>query len=822
MSETFLDPTIPTIREVLGFGLGERPVRHHEMLCYFERLAAASSRVQLRQYGTSHAGLQLIELTVSSPDNLARLAEHRTGLRDLDHCDDAVRARDLASRLPAVVWLGFGIHGDEPSGPDAALQTAYLLAARTDAACLTLLEGLIVHLDPMANPDGRERYLAHARAFGRASGVLDLQDILHAGLWSNGRGNHYFFDLNRDAIFGVQRESSSRIRAVLAAGPQLFVDVHEMDASDTYLFAVPAHPLNPNLPSTVHESWQELSEHHASAFESDGTSYYTRGWNEVFYPGFFDIWPAYHGAVPILYEQAGMVTTTVRLSNGRTRSYAQAIDNHLRGTFANLTTAVTSREVLLLRWWHSRRVPRQEATAQAWLIPPTDAFKARCALSLLLLQGIEVQRLVHDVVASDLYSVWQSSATSRVLRAGTLLIRTAQRLSALVRNIFDLHVPMDADFLQRERRNIELGGKTQLMDATAWSLPLAYGAEMFWSSSVPEGDWYRVEHAEPSNCHTQAFESARYGYLYVDPSLYATGRLLTLGVKVRVATEPFVHASVSYAAGSLLIRNDDQNLDLAGPLASEQARGDAHFSLVDGARVDDGPDLGDPGFVLLDAPSIAILTGACTDAASTGALWHLFDMSMGIAVTLLDIARLSAVNIGRYNVLILSDIADPGAFLSALHAGVSSQLHTWVASGGTLIALGAGARMLAAAGLSSSKSRSTVMERYPPLLLGRDSGATQAADFLAATGATAASLSDQDEVPAVRPVVGASARAFLPAGVVPFEFPETALFRGCAAASQRESFVTPVPASRRVSRDTNQAIALARLRRSRPIACFVP
>ncbi|MBL8271343.1 M14 family zinc carboxypeptidase [Steroidobacter sp.] len=774
MSEMLLDPTIPTIRDVLGFALGERPVQHHEMLRYFERLAEVSPRLRLRRYGLSYAGLPLLALTVSSPDNLARLAEHQASLRDLDGCDDAAQAQNVASSLPAVVWLGYGIHGDEPSGSDAALETAYRLAARTDSDCATLLDRLIIHLDPMANPDGRERYLAHVRAFGRASAAYDPQDLLHTGQWPGGRGNRYLFDLNRDAIFGVQQESRARIRAVLAASPQLFVDVHEMGADDTYLFAVPAQPLNPNLPATVHDSWAQFSQDHAAAFDSDGTSYYTRSWNEVFFPGFFDIWPAYHGAVPILYEQAGMVASTVRLPNGRTRDYAQAVDNQLRSTFANLTTAVAAREQLLLRWWRSRRATRQEDGPQAWLILPSDEFKVRSALSLLLLQGIEVERLSHDAEAKDLHSVWQADAFSQVLPAGTLLIRTQQRLAALIRNIFDLHVPMSAEFLQRERRGIELGGKTLLLDATAWSLPLAYGAEMFWSTSVPAGNWQRVDEADPLALPDQAMYIGRYGYLYVDPSLFATGRLLALGIKVRVATEAFIHAGVSYAAGSLLIRRDDQSVELAELLASEQSRGDVRFTPVNAARVEDGPDLGDPGFVLLSAPAIAILTGACTDAASTGALWHLFDASIGIPVTLLGITRLGTVNLSQYQVLILSDVADPANLLAVLNAGVSSQLRTWVASGGTLISLGAGTQTLVEAGISSVKARSTVTERYPPLLLGRGVQAMQEGDFLVAAGAIGLSPADRSEAVTVRPVVGAGARAFLRGEFAPFEFPDAA------------------------------------------------
>ncbi|MBL8271478.1 M14 family zinc carboxypeptidase [Steroidobacter sp.] len=772
MSEVSVDSAIPTIESVLGFKPGERPVQHHEMLNYLGRLASASPRVQLRHYGETSNGLALVAVTISSPANLARLTEIQAGLRELDGCEDEAEARTRAGKLPVVAWLGYGIHGDEPSGSDAALIAAYELAARNDAACMRLLDRLVVHLDPMVNPDGRERYLAHIRSFDRKSGSQDIQDLQHQSQWPGGRGNHYLFDLNRDAVFGVQQESAARIREILAAAPQLFVDVHEMMIGDNYLFAVPAEPLNPHLPATVHQSWQDFGTDHAAAFDVDGMSYYTRSWNEVFYPGFFDIWPAYHGAVPILYEQAGMVATTVKLPNGHTRTYAQALANQLRSTWANLATAEQSTEKLLLRWWRARRVAAAEPhKPRVWLIPPGDAFKLQRVLALLLAQGVEVEQLTESVDVHGLHSIGSAHEVAATLPAGTLLIRTEQKLAALIRNIFDPHVPMSAAFLRKERRGLELGSKTQLFDVTAWSLPLAFGLDAFWSASIPKAARQTVTSAKTSV--PRAVAPARYGYLFVDTSLYTTARLLAAGVKLRVATEAFAHAGVSYEPGTLLIRGDDQASDIAELLAREQARGDIEFIGVEGARTQAGPDLGDPGFVLLQSPSVAILTGACMDSANTGAVWHLFDAEIGVPVTLLDVMRLSAVDLSRYSVLILGEASDRTLLTAVLNAGAATQLRRWIEGGGTLLALGGGALSLAGVGLTATKLRSAVLAQFPPLLLGRDVAAVRANDFLSATGASAV-LDPNAGDSAVNPVVAPGARAFLSDEVVPFEFPDHA------------------------------------------------
>ena len=64
------------------------------------------------------------------------------------------------AELPVVVWLIHGVHGNEISSSDAALAEAYhLLAARGSAdADLTLREALVI-IDPMQNPDGRQRFV---------------------------------------------------------------------------------------------------------------------------------------------------------------------------------------------------------------------------------------------------------------------------------------------------------------------------------------------------------------------------------------------------------------------------------------------------------------------------------------------------------------------------------------------------------------------------------------------------------------------------------------------------------------------------------------
>jgi hypothetical protein len=758
-----VDPAVPTPESVLGFAPGDRPARYDEIARYMDALAAESNRVRLADYGRNASGHRLLLLTVSSPANLARLEDIDARLRRLG--DGAARSggvRASADDLPASVWLGYGIHGDEISGPDAALEVAYRLAAGQDEATRSLLDRLVIRIDPVFNADGRERALAHVSVFSRRIANDDLQDVLHETRWPVGRGNRYWFDLNRDAVFTVQAESRARVKAIGRAQPQLMIDAHEMGPDETFLFAAPNHPFNPHLPPSVHRSWEEFAADHAKAFDRDGTSYYTRSWDEVFYPGYFDVWPGYLGAVPIIYEQAATSGVTVELPNGLQRTYAQAVEHQMRSSLANLRTAAEGRERLLARWSEARAANRAASSSRrAWVLLPDDAYKSREAAAMLLAQGLEVERLRSATKASGLHSMWDAEGRSMSLPAGTLLVRSAQPLGGLVRNIFDFHVPMTADFVRKERTRLDLGQGTLLYDTTAWSLPHAYAASAYWTRNTPSGDWEPLDPDAPIAPSASGIPQAAYGYLYRDPSLHVTARLLERGVKVRVATEPFTYQGRRYEAGTALIRNDDQKEAVVDALGKERALGGTEFVAADSARITEGPDLGDPGFKLLRKPKVALLAGEGMDSLSVGSLLHLFDAAIGMPVTMLDFTGVGGKDLSKYEVIVVPDVYETGSAVAMLKDGRLDRLRHWVEGGGTLVGLRQGAQSLIEAELTAAKVRGATLDKYPPLVLGRAAPDVAAQDFPRAAGAGARASTASGSTGATLPVIGPASRAFL-------------------------------------------------------------
>lgn len=755
------DQSLASPGRFLGMEIGERAITHHQLAAYLEYLAAHSDRVELRSYGETLEGRTLYHLVISDPANLARLDEIRQDLEQIGEGRGDWRER--IESTPAVAWMGYGIHGDELASSDAALMLAYRLAAGEDEEIRALRENLVVHVDPMHNPDGRARALGHVDVFRRNMPVTDGRDMVHNQFWEDGRGNHYFFDLNRDALFQVQDQSRDRGRAIREADPQLYVASHEMGRDDTYLFAVPASPLNPFLPEEVHRSWADFSRDHSAAFDREGISYYTRAWNEVFYSGYYDILPAYYGGVPILYEQAATSGLAVELPSGKVRTFRTGVSHHFRSSMANLLTASRNRETLLTRWAEARRAGREEASGGAWVVLPDDRYKYRETLRIATSLELDVKVLAEPARARGLRSCMDEEPVDRELPAGTLRVDFRQSAAGLVHNLFDCHVPMSDEFLRTEKRNLDLGEDTQIYDVTAWSLPLAFDARAYRADSVPRGDW--VPYTGQEMAWPVPETTPDYGYLYRDDRMHATARLLDRGVRVRTADESFVLDGRTWPAGTFLVRSEEQagQVEVAAALKEEAAQGAIELVGVDSARITEGgPDLGGDDFTLLQRPRIAVLGGTGVSVTSFGAVWHLLDRTIGLPATLLNVEDLEDTGLESYDVLILPEV-DAGDAAMATRIG-SERLERWIRGGGTFVSLGEATQLVTRTGWAGLLARGDVLDEYPPRMPGRSAETMVADDFL---GLSPVGTGPAQVLP---PVVGGAARPFVDDDFEPFRF----------------------------------------------------
>ena len=734
---------IPHPDVVLQHDLGARPARYAGLVRYAETLAAASPLVQIQTYATSHEGRDLVYLAISSEENLARLDEIRDDIAALSDPRLAIPRTEVERSLaetPAIAYLAYGIHGDELSSCDAAIRVAYELAGGTTEDVADILDNVVVILDPIENPDGRERILG---MLGSWTGEVDNPDpdgLSLNGFWPWGRGNHYLFDLNRDWFALVHPESRGRAEILSTWHPQLVVDSHEMGSQDTYLFNPPRWPYNPNLPSDTLTWWRRFSADHAAAYDARGWSYYTGDWNEEFFVGYGSALPLYTGAMGLLYEQAGTGGGPVRQGHGEILTYSESVAHQFVSSMANLGTVATGREALLRHWRSAREeaIDRgRRATAAAYYFSPGDqpARAAGLADGLARL-GLDVERLERDVDVR-LSSIRGPDASNIRLPAGSYRVRLDQPDGLLARAILEPHTPMPDAFLAEQRAHLERQKGSRLYDTTAWSPLLAKNLDAWWRPKIDGGLWTRIDAAEAPIGRLETGDPG-YGWLWsgtADGAVRLAAQLSIAGVRVRAGERAARHDSRDWPRGSFLIRRlDNPEEDVAKRIAELAPAAGVDVFPTQSALVESGPDLGANAWKLLEAPRIAILAGAGLDFTSVGAAWHLLDEELRIRTSLIDAGNLSSGNLNRYNTIVLPNSwADYGRVVGENGA---SALTSWVEDGGTLVALGGATSWVTSeeAALSAVRPRAEVLHDYPSPRFGLEPTAVASLAKMGATG----------------------------------------------------------------------------------------
>ena len=675
---------VPAPDALIGHATGERFTPHAAVVRAVDAISGASDRVRLIRYGETYGGRPLLLAVISSPSNLGRLEEIQAGLERLSDprlLESDVERERLIQELPALVWLSFNVHGNEASGTEAALPLLYHLAAAEDDGVAALLEQVVVLIDPCLNPDGRDRYVNWFRSVSGTRPNPDPQAEEHSEPWPGGRVNHYYFDLNRDWAFLTQAESRARLVQYRSFRPQVHVDLHEMGYDSSYFFFPAAAPINDNFPNSVLRFGERFGQANARAFDRFGWSYYTGEAFDLFYPGYGDSWPSLNGAIGMTYEQAGhsRAGLSVRRGDGSLLTLLDRASRHFLAALATIQTAAGERAELLASFaeffetalWEGQHGPIREFI----LVAEGQGERVSQLVELLMLQGLEVYTAEVPFQAERCHSHEGGPALSRRFQDGVYVVPLAQPNKHLAKVLLEPHSPV--------REN-------SFYDLSAWSLPLAFGVEAYWTETAGERPLARL--TEPPRPQSGVIgEDGRAGYLVPWDSLNAPRfleRAQAAGLRVRAARKPFHALGRPFAAGTLYLPAEGNGPKL-GSFARKaaDAAGVLAYAVSTGLTPE-GPDLGSDSLFSLAPVRIALLTGPGTSPGSVGALRYLFDQRLDLPFSALLLSDLSRADLRPYNVLILPD----GARIDRqLERDALQRIEQWVRAGGTLIGLGSGA-----------------------------------------------------------------------------------------------------------------------------------
>jgi hypothetical protein len=682
--ETY-DQRVPTPEAFFGFEVGEWHLRPDQIENYLRAVAeAAPDRARLEVFGHTHELRALMQLIVASPERLADLETARK-----QHLASIVAKKllreDLA-KMPAVVNLGYSIHGNEPSGANAAVLAAYWLVASESAAAQQARRELVVLVDPMFNPDGIARFAHWANTHRGVNLVADNYHREHREPWPSGRTNHYWFDLNRDWFPLVHPESQARVKRFHEWKPNIMNDHHEMGTDKTYFFQ-PGAPLrnNPSTPARVFEMQARLAEFHAEALDKKGSFYYTAEGYDDFYPGKGSVYPDLNGGMGILYEQASS-RGGVQATDFGDLTFAFTIRNQVITSLSTILGAVAMRTDLLeyqREFFRSASEFAEESGVGGWVFDPTgDPAKAWELRSMLAHHQIEVRTLKRDVTYED-----------RLFEAGEAwVVPAAQAQSRLVAELFTDRTEFESE---------------AFYDISAWSvarafnLPFAKLSQQAWGGRnglagdvVPLG-------SRPTG---RVIGQRSHVVAYVVPAKGADvprvlGRLGRAGVGAQVMTKAIGIAPagstemMTFEAGSVVIpvgRQWERAALIEAVVDDIIAHDAVEIVALAGGLTPVGNDMGSPSWITTTKGRVAVLIAGGLSAYDAGEIWHTLDTRWNLPVVLLEVADVTRADLSGYDAIIVVD----GTY-SSLSDDAAASLKSWTQAGGSLIVFNRAAKWAA-------------------------------------------------------------------------------------------------------------------------------
>jgi len=647
------NPEIPTPEQVIGHQVGSWHVTHDRLSRYMEVLAEISPRMSIEKRSETYEGRPLWLLTVTAPQNHSRLAQIKA---DRERLLDGKSDQTDIERLPIVLYQGFSIHGNEPSGSNAALLYAYYLAAAQGPEIENALANSVILLDPSFNPDGLQRFSTWANMHKSQNINPDPNDREYSEVWPGGRTNHYWFDLNRDWLPSQLPESQARIKTFHQWHPNVLTDHHEMGTNSTFFFqpGIPTrtHPLTPKLNQ---ELTRAIGRYHAGALDEIGSLYYSEEDYDDFYYGKGSTFPDIHGGIGILFEQASSRGHAQESDNG-ILTFPFTIRNQFTAALSTLQAGIALKSDLITYQRDFYRDLRQnKGSDQVYLVQDAfDSAKMKAFVALLERQKIDAYRLKEALrIEGQSY-----------LPQYTVAIPKDQKQSSLIEAMFERRTKFQDSLFY---------------DISAWSLPLAFNLD---HASA------RVKELGPKITSSDFSHSAKplnksYAYVlewedYLSPK--ALNYLLEKDVRVKVAMRPFGLGNQTFDYGSLLIPATNQNKtpdEIYGLMQKLNEQHEIH-GLSTGATL--GMNLGSSDFKTLKPQKIALLVGPGINPYDAGEIWHLLDTRYDIRVTKLDVSELGRKDLSRYTSIIL-----PATWGRGPEGTAAKAIKSWIEQGGHLI-----------------------------------------------------------------------------------------------------------------------------------------
>jgi lambda repressor-like predicted transcriptional regulator len=662
------DKRIPSPDEFLSYKIGDQHTRHDQIVSYFKLLAKLSNRVTFTEYGRTHENRPLIMLTISSIDNiiiLDSLQKKHLDLvnpfsKDLDH-----------TNLPLFINLGYNVHGNEPSGAEAALLTAYTLTASLDESINQYLNKAVFFIDPVINPDGRDRHTLWVNAMKSKNLVADPLDIEHTEAWPTGRTNHYWFDLNRDWLLAVQPESIAKLKWFHNWYPNIVTDFHEMRTSNNTFFFEPEKisglkkPLSPKNNAVLNDIF---AKEFANSMEHNGTYYFSRELYDATYPGYGSSYADLQGSLALLFEQTSTRGHLKKMEIGNL-SFSETINNQYIASMTTIKTAIENKNKLYdyqQKFFKQVKNDARKSVIRSYIFSENQDYNlTKEFIKLLKKHKIRVFKSTHDFQEKGL----------RYKKGQAFIVPTNQYQYKMIQSIFETH--------KNYRDSV-------YYDASAWSLANFYNIsyqhtdkKLSLKKEVFVSDFKR----------NISIEKADYAYLiswvdYNTPAfVYALQKKgITLKALTRKMQTKIKKRTNTYLPGSIIIPISLQTIskDSIYSIVSKNAQKfNISVTAINAGNNKLGINLGSRSIITLKKPKVLLWVGQGVSPYEAGDVWHLTDTRLAMPISKIKLSNFNKVNLFDYNTMLMVS----GNY-SQLSNSKREKIKNWIKNGNTLITIG--------------------------------------------------------------------------------------------------------------------------------------
>jgi len=269
---------------------------------YCRALAAVSPRVRVYTIGKSEEGRDIVLLAIADEQGIAGLDQLKAATAALadPRKTDSAAADKLISNSRPIYYFNAALHSDETGSTESVLELAYRLAVSEQPMIRRIRENLVVLINPVSNPDGRDKQVEWFYRYLKGKTDRNTLPRQAPPYW----GKYVFVDINRDAHQLTQETTKAVSRMFFDWHPTVVHDLHE--GVPLLMTWNGTGPYNPNIDPITFSEFLAFSFHEVqtmTGFGMPGVS--TWNFGEGFSELYLDSVAMNHNAIGRGFETFG-------------------------------------------------------------------------------------------------------------------------------------------------------------------------------------------------------------------------------------------------------------------------------------------------------------------------------------------------------------------------------------------------------------------------------------------------------------------------------------------------------------------------------------